>query len=156
MQTLKERLKEDLKIAIKTSNSVKKDLLKVILSEIAAEEGRGKIGHFLNDEGVISILKKFKKNQEELIEKYKIDNRSEIEIESAKKELFILEFYFPQQMSEDEIKSEITSIIDEIGATSMKDMGKVMNSFNYKHAGKADGRLVSEIVKDKLNGNKGS
>jgi uncharacterized protein YqeY len=150
MQTLKEKLKEDLKVAMKTGNALKKDLIKVVLGEIALEEGRGKAGFFLNDEGVMSILKKFKNNQEVIKEEYE-KLQKEVPADTLK-EIEILSSYLPQQMSKEEIEVEVSTIISEVGATSMKEMGKVMGAFNAKHAGKADNKIVSETVKNKLNG----
>jgi hypothetical protein len=149
-QTLKDRLKDDLKIAIKTNNGIKKNLLKVVLSEVALEEGRGKADFYLNDEGITAILKKIKKNQEIIKEECEMCKR-EIP-ENVCKEIEILDTYLPQQMSEDQMKMLISDIIEELGASSMKDMGKVMAKFNSEFSGKADNKIVSQIVKNKLNG----
>lgn len=75
MQTLKEKLKEDLKVAFKTSDNSKKELIRIILSEIALEEGRGAAGFSLNDEGVMSVIKKMKKNAETIVEECKKSGR---------------------------------------------------------------------------------
>lgn len=150
MQTLKEKLKEDLKIALKTSNVAKKELIKVVLSEISLEEGRGSVGFFLNDEGVMAILKKFKKNQELIKEEY--EKLGQPVPEAVTKEIKILESYLPSQMNEEEIGNIVTDLISETGATSMKEMGKVMSAFNAKYAGKADNKIVSQAIKNKLNG----
>ena len=150
MQTLKEKLKEDLKVALKTGNYVKKDLIKVILSEISIEEGRGAANFFLNDEGILSVIKKIKKNQEELLEKSKNIGRSETEIEAIEKEIKILNLYLPVQMTEEEIELAVEHIIESLGASSMKEMGLVMNKFSTDYPGLADGKIVSKYVKSKL------
>ena len=146
--TLKEKLKEDLKIAIKTSDFLKKNLIKVIMSEISLEEGRGKIGFLLNNEGVTSIIKKIKKNQETLKSGYE-ELRKEIP-ESVTKEIDILNSYLPKQMLKEDVEKIVLSIISEIGISSGKDIGKVISKFNEDYAGMADNKIVSKIVKDTL------
>jgi len=150
MQTLKEKLKEDLKISIKNSNSLKKNLLRVVLGEIALEETSGKAAFILNDEGVMSIIRKSKSSLE--LTKAECKKFQKPIPEEVDKEIAILDTYLPQQMVEEEIKTEIAAIITEIGATSMKEMGLVMKAFTAKFSGKADGKLVSTIVREKLNG----
>lgn len=150
MQTLKEKLKEDLKVALKSGNSLKKELIKVVLGEIAIEEGRGKAGFLLNDEGVMAVIKKEKNSQEIIKAEYeKIQKEVPADVLM---EIEILNSYLPQQMTKEEIEAQVVETIKEIGSTSMKDMGQVMKSFNSKYSGKADGKTVSEIVKSKLNG----
>ena len=150
MQTFKEKLKEDLKVAFKSSNNSKKELIKMILSEVALEEGRGAAGFQLNDEGVMSILKKFKKNLEINKSGYEAQNK-EIP-QSLFIEMEILDEYLPKVMAKEEIEVIIDALVVETGAASMKDMGKLMGAFNAKYAGKADNKIVSQVVKEKLNG----
>lgn len=150
MQTLKEKLKEDLKIALKTSNVAKKELIKIVLSEIALEESRGSVGFFLNDEGVMAVLKKFKKNQELIKEGY--EKIGQPIPEAVTREIKIIDSYLPSLMSEEEIDKIVVDLISETGATSMKEMGKVMSAFNAKYAGQADNKIVSQTIKNKLNG----
>lgn len=148
MQTLKEKLKEDLKVALKNGNSLKKDLIRMILSEVSLEEGRGAVGFLLNDEGVLSVIKKLKKSQE--INKEGYEKLQKELPENLIKEIEILNSYLPQQMEEEEIKRIVSELISEVGAESMKDVGKVMSAFNSKYAGKADNKIVSTAVKDCL------
>lgn len=148
MQTLKEKLKEDLKVAIKSSDNLKKELIKVILGEITLEESRGASRFTLNDEGVMAILKKARKNQDITKEGYAARNE-ELPI-FVLKEIEILDSYLPELMSEDQIKMIISQIIEDTGASSMKDMGKVMAEFNSQYAGKADNKFVSQYIKEKL------
>lgn len=148
MQTLKEKLKEDLKVAFKTSNNSKKELIRMILSEIALEEGRGAAGFSLNDEGVMAVLKKFKKNQE--VNKEGYEKIGKEVPENLIKEMEVLNEYLPKQFSEDQIKMLVADIIEQLGASSVKDIGKVMSKFNSEFPGQADGKIVSQIVKDRL------
>lgn len=148
MQTLKEKLKEDLKVSIKSSDISKKELVKVILSEISLEEKRGAAGFSLNDEGVTAVIKKMKKNAETIKEECKKVGK---EIDpSVLKEIEILDSYLPKQLSEDQIKMLVADIMEELGTNSIKDMGKIMSKFNSQFAGQADGKIVSQIVKEKL------
>jgi len=146
--TLKEKLKEDLKMSIKNSDSLKKNLLRVVLGEIALEETSGRAAFILNDDGVMSIIRK-SKGSLELTKAECVKYQKPIS-EDIDKEIAILEVYLPKQMSKEEIQTEVAIVITEIGATSIKEMGLVMKAFNVKFAGKADGKTVSEIVKEKL------
>jgi len=106
-------------------------------------------GEPVTNESEITLLKKLVKQRKEAAEIYKTQNRPDLE----KVELFqasIIEIYLPAQMSEAEITSVVTRIISEMGASSIKDMGKVMGMASKELAGKADNKLVSEIVKQKL------
>ena len=145
MENIKEKLKEDLKIAIKQGNSLKKDVVRMILSESAYEEGKGRI---LDNDGVIAIIKRMKKNQNEMLESSKTLN---ISTEIIEAEIAILDSYLPKQMDLEEIKVKVGELIIETAATSMRDMGKIMSSFNAKYTGLADNKIVSEVIKSKLN-----
>lgn len=148
MQTLKEKLKEDLKVSIKSSDISKKELVKVILSEISLEEKRGAAGFSLNDEGVTAVIKKMKKNAETIKEECKKVGK---EIDpSVLKEIEILDSYLPKQLTEDQIKMLVADIMEELKANAMKDMGRIMSKFNSQFAGQADGKIVSQIVRERL------
>jgi hypothetical protein len=148
MQTLKEKLKEDLKVAFKTSDNSKKELIRMVLSEIALEEGRGAAGFLLNNEGVMAVIKKMKKNSETIVDGCKESGR---EVDNKiLKEIEILSSYLPKQLTEDQIKMLVADIMEELGTNSIKDMGKIMSKFNSQFAGQADGKIVSQIVKERL------
>jgi uncharacterized protein YqeY len=101
------------------------------------------------DDTEIKALQKMVKQRKETAEIYKTQNRAEL----ADVELFqanVIESYLPKQMSEDDIKAEITKIISSVGATSPADMGKVMGVASKQLAGKADGKIISTIVKELL------
>jgi len=151
MQTLKEKLKEDLKKALMSRDIVKRSLIQVILGEVALEDGRGAVGFHLNDDGILAVLKKLKKNHE--VTKTECEAAGREVPEDILKEIEILNTYLPAQMSKEDVEKIVDSLILEIGATSMKEMGSVMGAFNSKYAGQADGKIVSQIVKEKLNKN---
>ena len=103
----------------------------------------------LNEEGELKILQKLIKQRKESADIYKSQNRDDlyqVEVE----EMDVIGRFLPKQMDRAEIEAEISIIISESGATSIKDMGKVMGMANKKLVGKADGKLISEIVKEKL------
>ena len=132
---LKEQITSDIKAAMKAKDDVKKNILRVIKAEISRVEAGLKD---LDDTEVIKLIKKNIKSLEEL------------GTQEAMAEKAVLESYMPQQMTALQIESAITEIIAQIGASSMKDMGKVMGAFNGKYAGQADGSIVSSVVKSKL------
>lgn len=142
--TLKEQLKEDLKISMKSGNTIKKNIIRVIMSEIAAEDSRRKLGqNKLDDIGVQSIIKSMAKN---------IDQKTpeDLKTEEIKEELKILNSYLPTLMPEEETKIKVQEVIAEVGATSIAEMGKVMGAFTKKYQGKANNKLVSRIVRETL------
>jgi uncharacterized protein YqeY len=100
----------------------------------------------LTEEAEIKVLQKLIKQRKESADIYKTQNREDLyEIEIQ--EMQVIEPYLPQQMGADEIETFIKDLISRIGATSVKDMGKVMGAANKELAGKADGRTISEVVK---------
>ncbi len=141
MQTLKQKISSDYVEAFKSGNKIKKNLLSVVKGEITTVEKNTNTAE-LSDPEVIKILNKTSKNLKETI--------AASNSEEAKTELTVIESYLPKQMTEAEIKSAIEQVIEEIGAKSPGDMGKVMGAFNVKYNGQADGKTVSGIVKELL------
>lgn len=141
METLKQRISKDYMEAFKSGEKVKKNLLGVVKSEITTLE-KNINEENLPDAEVTKILTKTVKNLKETI--------SQSDNEESRLELTIIESYLPTQMSESEIRTAVELVISETGAASPSEMGKVMGGFNAKFAGKADGKLVSTIVKELL------
>jgi len=135
MSTIKEQIDIGIKQAMFEKNVIKREIFKVIKSEISREEAGLKI--YENKE-VIQLIRKTVKNLETIND------------EQSKKEIEILSVFLPSQMSENQIKETLTSLISEIGATSQKDMGKVMSTFKSRHDGQADNSIVSKTVKELL------
>jgi len=128
------------KLRLETLRSIKAGILLAKTAENASE---------ITSDFEIKMLQKMAKQRKESAAIYVQQNRSEL----AEKELAeaeIIEQYLPKQMSEEEITTAVKEIITAVGATSAKDMGKVMGVVSKQFAGKADGRLVSEIVKKLL------
>ena len=144
-----EKINDDLKIAMKEKDTFKMSVIRMLKSALQLESIAKK--HELSDNEVINILKKQVKLRKDSIEEYKKYNKMET-VDSLEKEIAILEVYLPEEMNEEEIKTIIEKIFDEIKPTSIKDMGKVMASLNKELEGKnADIGLASKIVKEKLN-----
>ena len=139
-----EKLKSDLKEAMKAKDVEKGDTIRMIMSavkQIEVDERRE-----VTDEDMIKILQKAIKQREDAINFAKESNRDDL-IEKNQNEINILEKYLPKQLSDEELEAEVKSIIEEVSATSMKDMGKVMGVATKKLAGKADGKRINQIVK---------
>ncbi len=103
----------------------------------------------VDDKNVIAVIKKQIKQRQDSIEQFKQGNRSDL-AQKEEKELALLKSYLPAEMSSDEIKAIVKETIQSVGATSVKDMGKVMKEAGVKLAGRADNKQVSEIVKEEL------
>lgn len=141
METLKQKISSDYVSAFKSGDKIKKNLLGVVKGEITTIEKNSNV-ETLSDAEIIKIINKMAKN---LKETYLASNSEE-----TKQELIIAESYLPVQMSEDEIRVAVEQVIVETGAKSPGEMGKVMGGFSAKYAGKADGKMVSNIVKELL------
>ena len=141
METLKQKISSDYVSAFKSGDKIKKNLLGVVKGEITTIEKNSNV-KTLSDAEIIKIINKIAKN---LKETYLASNSEE-----TKQELVIAESYLPVQMSEFEIRVAVEQVITEIGASSPGEMGKVMGGFNVKYSGKADGKMVSNIVKELL------
>ena len=103
-----------------------------------------------NDDTVIEVVSKQVKTHKESIEEFKKAGRNDL-VENLLKEVQVLSKYLPEQLSEDEVRSKIDEVISSVKASSIKDMGKVMKELTPLFKGKADMKLVNEIVREKLN-----
>jgi len=147
---LEEKFLNDYKDAMKSRDSLKSSVLSCLRAEImnaAIAKKKAK----LEDADIISVIKKQIKQREDSIEQFTKGNRPEL-ADKEKKELEILKVYLPAQMPEEEVKKVIEEVLASTGASGIKDMGKVMKEVNTKLAGKADGKLVSDLVRQKLSG----
>jgi uncharacterized protein len=143
---LEEKINADIKSAMLAKEASKLEALRAIKSAIlllkTSAEG-------LNDDTEIKALQKMVKQRKETADLYVTQNRKDLaDVELA--QATVIEAYLPQQMGEEEVKAEIAKIITATGATSPADMGKVMGLASKQLAGKADGKLISTIVKELL------
>jgi uncharacterized protein YqeY len=145
--SLKERLQEDWKTAMKNRDSFRANVLNMAKAAILHAEKTD--GSKLDDEAVIAVLSKEVKTRRDAIIEFEKGNRQDL-IDQNKKEIEILLEYLPQQLTEEEIAQIVKNAVNEVGATSVKDMGKVMAIVAPKVKGRADGKLVSQIVKQIL------
>jgi len=145
--SLKEKLNEDLKQAMRDKEVVKRDSIRAIntmIKQIEVDERKD-----LNDEDVIKLIQKGIKQREESISQYKAASRDDlVEQEQAQVNVFML--YLPTQVSDEELETGMKEIIAQVEATSMKDIGKVMGNATKKFAGVADGKRINEMVKKLL------
>ena len=148
VEMLEEKIFNDYKQALKNKETIRSSTLSFLRSEIgnALIEKRKKN---LDDAEVISIIKKQIKQHQDSIEQFKKGNRQDL-VDKETRELEILKSYLPQELSAEEVKKIIEEAVKETQAVSPKDMGKVMKVVLAKIAGKADGKLVSELVKARL------
>ena len=148
MTTFEQRINADLKAAMKAKDKQKLQTIRSIKSGILLAKTDG-TGDELTDEKAIKMLTKMAKQRKDSLAIYEKQGREDLAaIERA--ELDVLKAYLPAQLSEAEIETAIKEIIAKVGASSMRDMGKVMGMATKQFAGKADGKVVSGIVKGLL------
>ena len=144
---LKAKIQSDMKEAMKAQDSVKLGALRMLISEIKKREIDKKSPL---DEGEIQkTVTTLIKQRNESIEAFSKGGRADL-AEQEKKEIDALKVYQPQQMSQAEVEALVAAVIQEVGATAPADIGKVMKAATAKAAGKADGKLVNEIARAKL------
>lgn len=146
----KQQLKDELKQSMLARNELKTSVLRMLLSAINYYEiQKGGAGYEATDEDVMAVIQKEAKQRKDSIEQFGKAGRQEL-VDKETAELKLLEVYLPQQMGEDEIRKLVKEAISQTGATSIADIGKIMGSLMPKTKGKADGGLVSKIVKEEL------
>ena len=141
---LKEKIMDDLKKAMKERNEVKVRTLRMVIASIKNWEVENT--KEIDDDGMIAVLSKEAKRRKEAIEEYRKAGRKDL-ARAEEEELKIIESYLPERMSEEEIKELVLKTIEEVKATSPKDLGKVMKVIMPKVKGRADGKLVNEMVR---------
>ncbi|MBI2074321.1 MAG: GatB/YqeY domain-containing protein [Candidatus Levybacteria bacterium] len=146
----KQLFQEELKKAMLARDGLKTSVLRMLLSAINYYEiNKGGAGYEATDEDVTSVIEKEVKQRRDSIEQFKAGGRQDL-VNKETAELKLLDTYLPEQMSNEEIKKLVIEAIKVTCATSIQDMGKVMGALMPKVKGKADGSLVSKIVKEEL------
>lgn len=145
--SLKETLKEDLKTAMRDKEVVKRDAIRAINTMIKQIEVDNRVE--LGDEDIIKLIQKGIKQREEAIVQYSTAGRSDL-VEKEQEQIDVFALYLPKQLTDEELEAIIKAIITETGATSMKDMGKIMNPAKEKIGGSADGKRINDMVKKLL------
>lgn len=144
---LKEKLLEDLKSAMKEKDEIKKNTVQMVRAAILQVE-KDK-GVTLEDNQVLDIIAKESKKRKDSLADFEKSGREDL-ISSVKKEIEILSQYLPKQLSKEEITTIVKDIIEQTGATSIKDMGIVMKEAKQKMGASADGKTINEVVKELL------
>ncbi|WP_312191499.1 GatB/YqeY domain-containing protein [Sphingobacterium sp.] len=147
--SLETQINQDIKAAMIAKDTAKLRGLRAIKAAILLAKTEKGHTEDLNQDAEIKVLQKLVKQRRESAEIYRTQNREdlyEIEIEEEK----VIEAYLPKQLSKEEVEAIIKTIVAETGASSIKDMGKVMGAANQKLAGQADGKTISEVVKSLL------
>jgi uncharacterized protein YqeY len=141
--SLKDKLTNDLREAIKSGDRAKRSVIRLVLAAVKnAEIARQSE---LEDGDVLGIIAKEARQHQESIDAFKKGNRQDlVDLETA--EMAVLQQYLPKQMARDEIMAEARKIIDEVGAVGPRDKGKVMPKLIAELRGKADGRAINEVV----------
>lgn len=145
--SLKQKLQEDLKSSMKNKDTVRKSVVTLIRASIKQYEVDNRVE--LDDEGIIDIISKQMKQRRDSLEEFAKANRQDL-VSETESEIEVLKEYLPQQLSEEELNKIVKETISELGATSMKDMGKIMSAMMPKVKGKADGKQINELVKANL------
>ena len=145
--SLKEKLNEDLKQAMRDKEVVKRDSIRAIntmIKQVEVDERR-----VLDDAEVIKLIQRGIKQREEAISQYSAASRDDL-VQKEQEQVDVFMLYLPKQLSDEELENGMKEIISEVGATSLKDMGKVMGAASKKFAGVADGKRINEMVKKLL------
>lgn len=149
--SLEDKINNDLKAAMLAKNEAEVRGLRAIKAAIIVAKTEKGAGGVLAADKELALLQKLVKQRKESIEIFEKENRADL-AQKEKEEVAVIEKYLPAMMSEEEVRAGVQKIIAETGATSQKEMGKVMGVASKAFAGKADNKLVAEIVKSLLAG----
>jgi hypothetical protein len=145
--SISERLSDDFKKALKSGDRELVSVIRMIKAAVKNKEIEK--GRTLNDDEICAVLMSFVRQRKESIDHFLKGGRQDL-VEKERRELSIIQSYLPPQLTEEEIKEMIKEAIDETGASSLKDIGKVMKVIMSKAKGQVDGKVVSEYVKREL------
>ena len=143
----KERLADDLKSAMKNKDVIRKNVVQMVRAAVLQVEKDNKVT--LDDEGVLDVIAKQMKQRRDSLPDYEKSGRDDL-IAELKAEMDVLTEYLPKQMTREEIYAVVEEAVKATGASSMKDMGKIMAAVMPKTKGRADGRVINEIAKELL------
>jgi uncharacterized protein YqeY len=144
---LKERLEQDQKTAMRERAQLRLDTIRMLKSAIKYREIE--LMKPLDDAGVEGVVATEIKRRRDSVEQYKAGNRQDL-ADKEDAEIAILQAYLPQQLGEDELRAKVDEAVKKVGAQGMKDMGAVMKALMPEIQGRADGKVVSELVKARL------
>ncbi|MVN91650.1 GatB/YqeY domain-containing protein [Mucilaginibacter aquatilis] len=147
--SLETTINQDIKQAMLAKNEAKLRGLRAIKSALLLAKTEKGASEDITEEVEIKVLQKLVKQRKESADIYQAQNRPDL-YQVEKEEMDVIEAYLPKQMSRDEVEAFLKDLISRVGAISVKDMGKVMGAANKELAGKADGKTISEVVKQLL------
>ena len=144
---LKEKLMDDLKLAMREKNEIRKNTDQMVRAAILQiEKDKGIV---VEDDKIIEIIAKEVKSKKDALVDFEKGGREDL-ISQTNEEIAILQEYLPKQLTREEIKVELEKVISDLGATSMKDMGPVMKEAKARIGAAADGRTINDVVKELL------
>ena len=144
---LKEKLMDDLKLAMREKNEIRKNTVQMVRAAILQIEKDN--GIVVEDDKIIEIIAKEVKSKKDALVDFEKGGREDL-ISQTNEEIAILQEYLPKQLTREEIKVELEKVISDLGATSMKDMGPVMKEAKARIGAAADGRTINDVVKELL------
>jgi hypothetical protein len=144
-----DQVNEDIKTAMKNKEEGRLRGLRGIKAALLLAKTEKGAGDILSQEKEMQVLQKLVKQRKESLEIYKQQNRKDL-ADAEAEEIEVIEKYLPKQMSEDELRKIVAEIISKVGAAGPQDMGRVMGAATKELAGKADGKMISQIVKEIL------
>jgi uncharacterized protein YqeY len=145
--SLEERLMDEMKQAMKSSDKLRLSTIRMIRTAVKNKEIEQR--KKLDDDAIFKVIQGMMRKAEESIEQFKLGGRMDL-VEKEKKEIETLKSFLPQPLGQEEILRIIDQSIEETQASSLKDLGKVMKSVMPKLEGKADGKVINQLVKEKL------
>jgi uncharacterized protein len=146
---LKERLDAELKTAMREKDALKLSVIRMLKSAVKYREIE--IMKPLDDAGVLAVVGSEIKRRRDSVEQYRAGNRQDL-VDKEEAEIAFLQAYLPAQLSEDELRAKVDAAVASAGAKGPKDMGAVMKALLPDVQGRADGKVVSEMVKSRLSG----
>jgi len=148
--SLEQKIMTDLKTAMLARDEKRLRSLRAVKAAILLAKTSEGAGGDLKEEDEIKLLQKLVKQRKDSLEIFQQQNRTDL-AQKEQEEIEVIEKFLPKQLSPEEIKAELATVISEVGASSPADMGKVMGAATKKLAGKADGKTISLLVKELLN-----
>jgi uncharacterized protein YqeY len=142
--SLKERLLEDMKIAMRDKDTIKKNAVQMVRAAVLQVEKDNKVS--LDDDGVLEIIAKEVKKRRDSLSEFEKSGREDL-IGTIKSEIEILLQYLPQQLTEEELEAIVRQAVKDTGASSPRDLGKIMQAVMPQVKGRADGKVINEIAK---------
>ena len=144
---LQDRLRDDLKLALKAKDECKLSVVRVLLAECKNEE-KARM-HLLDDAEVVDVIGREAKRRKESIDAFRAGNRQDL-VDNEEAALAIITTYLPEQMSRGEVVAVVREVVETTGASGPKDKGRVMSQLMPRVKGRADGKMVNDIVTELL------